>query len=341
MDDDSDGLQGPSSSLPIFQLAATASRAASGSSHAICYADSRPGDHSQGIQRLRGRWEAISNAAQASPARNSMRAAPQCDTIQAMQVFALRYPGTWINGLQNSHEAGVLLSLLEHHLADASLGLGLFEEALARPRSTPGWMRRQSTVQAIQRAMESQLPPNLTPEQRFAALDDIRETADLQARQQEWAAGILPDSYERQLLSIHAHTVAYALDDIDKKLGVLAGMSGVPGEVSAARDKYLAALPYLRQVRDSAHHTEDRARGLGSFDRPITLQPISNTFINAPGGSAIVLNFLNGNKLGYTSADGNLRELEITANSVAAAQVAIQGTLNAFSWRGPARGVPS
>jgi hypothetical protein len=255
-----------------------------------------------------------------------------------MQIFELRYPGTWIDGLQNGHQIQTMLYPLQEDLADAAIGLALFTEARARPPSGLGWMRRQSAVRVISEQMESALPQNLPFDQRFAALDSIRDNADLRAKRQEWAAGILPDGYERRLMAIHARTVVFALDDIDRKLEVLAEMSGVP-EVAAAHGRYLAALPNVRDVRNSAHHTEDRLRGLKTGGKPITLQPISNRLIHAPGGAIVVSSFID-NRFGFTSADGHYREVEVTADSVTFAQRAIQESINAFSWRGPARSIP-
>jgi len=257
-----------------------------------------------------------------------------------VQVFEIRWPGTWLDGTPSRDQVEPLLYQLENQLTDASVGLALFEEARSRPWPKPGWMRRQATAQVIAQAMESQLPGNLTPEQRFAAQRDIPDAADLEARRQEWAAGHMPEKYERRLPFIHAHTVVYALDSIGKVLRILAAINGVPAAVKAAHDAYLAALPDLIHVRNSAHHTEDRARGIDRRGHPIALQPVNNQMFNAPNG-LLGLSNLNGNILGYTANDGHYREIEISTKSVAAAQTAIQQTLDALSWRGPVRTVPS
>jgi hypothetical protein len=224
-------------------------------------------------------------------------------------------------------------------MADASVGLALFDEARSRARGQAGWTRRQPAAQAIARSMEHKVLQGMTPEQQFKALRDIPEAADLQARRQEWAAGQLPQEYENRLVFIHAHTVIYALDAIGKTLDKLTEMSNLPG-VAAARDGYRTALPDLVPVRDSAHHTEDRARGLDKKGHPLKLQPINNGMFNAAEGTALILSALNDDKLGYTTNDGHYGEIEVSINSVEAAQTAIQQTFDAFSWRGPAHTVP-
>jgi hypothetical protein len=201
-----------------------------------------------------------------------------------MEVFELRYPGTWLEG--NPEEMStveVLLTQLESQLADATIGLELFTEAWnTQLTRIPNWKQRQARRRQIAKAMERQLPHELSREQRWEAEKEINFfSADLQARREQWAAGLLPDSYEHRLPLIHAHTVVYALDAIGKILDILAKMELPPG-VTDARNGYRSALPHLVAVRDSAHHTEDRARGLGRNQKPLDLQPMNNGSINAP-----------------------------------------------------------
>ena len=48
----------------------------------------------------------------------------------------------------------------------------------------------------------------------------------------------------------------------------------------------------------------------------------------------IVVGNLFNNRLGYTAADGSLAELEVSAETLAAVQFAVQAVLDAFSWKG-------
>lgn len=257
-----------------------------------------------------------------------------------MQVFEIHYPGTWLRDTPDSHQLQILFLQLEGHLTGASVGLALFEQARAQPRTAPRQSQeRQLRAQAIERTLERQLPATLTPQERFSALRDISETADIQARRLEWAAGQPPESYKQRLPIIHAHTVVFALDNIGKTLEVLARIDGLPSGVATAQDGYRTDLPDLVKVRDSAHHTEDRARGLDRKGRPLVLQPVDNGVVSAPNGFVGLSNLFN-NRLGYTASDGHYCEVEVSAQSVAAGQTAIQRVLDAFSWRGPARTAP-
>jgi len=138
----------------------------------------------------------------------------------------------------------------------------------------------------------------------------------------------MPYGYTRRLPFIFAHTVVYALDAISKTIGVLAKTSGLPNsDIQKAYDDFKAALPNLLLVRNSAHHVEDRARGLGKGQVPLQTPFLS------------ISNLID-NRLNYTVEDGSQGEVEITKNSVEVAQQAIQQTFNALSWSGPSWDAP-
>ena len=198
-------------------------------------------------------------------AENQTSMAEHCGTIGFMQVFELHYPGTWLDGVPDGRQVYLLLLQLKGHLADAAVGLALFEGACAtrQRRSKPGGMQRQAAVQATVRAMEAQLSVNLTARQRIETSSDIYDGADLQVRRQEWASGPMPERYESRLPFIHAHTVLYALDAIGKILNVLAELSGLPAAIIAARDGYQTALPDVVHVRNSARQPVETSARLG------------------------------------------------------------------------------
>jgi hypothetical protein len=260
-----------------------------------------------------------------------------------MRVFELRYPGTWLDGLDPdlSHSTQSLLHVLDSHIADAAVGLALFDEAHnIEHRPTFGGHDRYEHVSALQAVLEAELPPDLTPEERWQQQSEIREIVDTRVRRAEWHAGRTPNGYTFRLPFIHAHTVLYALDGVSKALGVLKKTKGLPLGVGGAADEFATSLPSVVEIRNSAHHVEDRARQQNKGGKKIDLKPVQNSMIQAPGGGALILSSLNNNRLGYTLDDGYYGEVEISEASVAAAQSAVQRALDSFSWRGPSRTVP-
>jgi hypothetical protein len=205
----------------------------------------------------------------------------------AVQTFPLRYPGNMLDPdalpRDSYTQVNNLLKLLELHLADAAIGLHLFGH----------W----------------QLVPDLW------SSDEVEQV-------QGCAHGHADVAYSYRLACIHAHTVLYALDRIQKALNKLAEVPGVPARLAEVRDAYQQALPSVVPVRNSAHHREDRVMGVGGGNR--RLDP-SNLLITSKLGPT---------RLGYTLGDGSYGEIEISRESVGLAWAAVQYAIEAFSWQG-------
>ncbi len=95
-------------------------------------------------------------------------------------------------------------------------------------------------------------------------------------------------------------------------------------KIVAARDAFNAALPDLKPVRDSIEHAEDRMRGLDRNRQPMTLAPISNRMINAPGGGVLVGDALNDRHYGGTVDDGTYAEVEVSDDTLEVARASVQ-----------------
>jgi hypothetical protein len=204
-----------------------------------------------------------------------------------MQTFPLRYPGNLIDPdalpRDSYTQVSELLKLLELHLADAAVGLHLYGHRELVPDL---WSRDQ--------------------------VDHV----------QGCAHGHADVAYSYRLACIHAHTVLYALDGIQKALSKLAEIPGVPPRLAEVRDAYQEALPSVVEVRNSAHHREDRARSVGSRNRQLDPHNL------------LIIGQLGPRTLGYTLGDGSYGEVEISCESVALAWAAIQYAIEALPWWG-------
>jgi hypothetical protein len=127
-----------------------------------------------------------------------------------MKVFEVRYPGTFLD-CQDEH-AGMqvqgLLSNLETHLAEAALGLALFEQHYPSMWDDPGPRRRADAVRAIRDEMERALPPGHRP--TFLENVEISQAADLESRRREWLSGHLPHFYN----SVWGARTSYRASDL-------------------------------------------------------------------------------------------------------------------------------
>ena len=264
-----------------------------------------------------------------------------------IDIFPLRYPGSFLAGLpdEQSHRVSGLIHVLEGHLADGAMALALYTEARARaatppPRWDPAdpWHARRRELEA---AAEAQLPPHLSPAERWAARERIQADAEWEVTSARAAAGEVPREYMHRLPLLYAHAFLYALDGIIKTLAVLADEPGLSPNIAQASVALEQSLSSVRGVRDSAHHLEDRARGLDRHRRPLNLQPIMNNAINAPRGGVVALGNLNRDLLGYTTADGSHQEVEISKGTLHLAQQAIQQVIDSLQWRGHSSMVPT
>lgn len=251
------------------------------------------------------------------------------------------YPGTWIDHADRAWVSSIEVHLysLVSTIADAALALSMFEAGSGRRASRPGFARQERERQRrdeIESALRAELDPGGAKRER---LEEIRRIAEVEAKHEKWAAGVLPDSYEHRMPFLHARAFLFALDRLDRCLDALANSAQVPKAVAEAHNRLGKAIPHLRGVRNSVTHFEDRSRGLDQKGRRIALQPIENRMICAPSG-ALILEALNDRSFGSVMADGHYGEVEVSAATLQHAAECVQSVIDAFTWHGPVRHIP-
>jgi hypothetical protein len=260
-------------------------------------------------------------------------------------IAQLQYPGSWLEGGLSpvqAHTVQTLLFAAEAALADAALSLTLFEAVRASERDAVTWEQRRARARELRERVEGTQAEQLAKapaEQGWKALLDKREEIELQARQLGWTECDIPEAYQRRLPFLHARGFLFALDALANVLRALDEEAWAPAELAEVRKDWLAAFPQLQHVRNTAHHMEDRARGLGQNKKEIRLQPVHNQAVDAPGG-AMILDMLNNNNYGGTLGDGTYGEVEVSGSSLAEATALLQRAIDAFTWTGFRRDVP-
>jgi hypothetical protein len=251
----------------------------------------------------------------------------------------LIWPGNFIDHPDSdaAHSALLLLYALDSAFTEGVLALVYFGEAVNKSASQLGPDRWESDMaerrEAEEAAWQGRADPVFTSDWAAmrAAMDEKRIEGERELTRRRWALGELPRSVAHHLPFLYARAFLFALDSIEKLLNVLSE-SPVPTAAADAAGHLVAAVPGVRQVRDTAHHQEDRIRGLDRRGKPLDLKPIDSGGIHAPGG-ALVLNNLNGTRYGCTVEDGRFVEVEVTPASLIAARDAIQEVLDSVSWR--------
>jgi hypothetical protein len=140
------------------------------------------------------------------------------------------------------------------------------------------------------------------------------------------------DPYARRAPFLFARSFLFALDMIGKTLRGMGDEAGVPLGVKSASAWFSQQLPGLVQIRDSAHHADERAVG-EARRKPVQPKPIlGQGGIMAPGG-AHVMDHLTNSTYGCTSADGEFLQVDVTAATAEIARAAIQQAIDALPWR--------
>lgn len=138
-------------------------------------------------------------------------------------------------------------------------------------------------------------------------------------------------------IAIHARSFIYALDAFERSLNRLPGVLPMDDQrrasIKAVHAHFGKRLPYLRSIRDSAHHPEDRflrqARG-----RDVQPQPFHTNCMRGEGG-VWVMESLNSDNYGCMTETGDFREIPVTADTVLIVKDALLSTLAVFDWKGP------
>ena len=263
-----------------------------------------------------------------------------------MRVFEIRFPGTWLDyaDVQWAGRIAQFLRLLEDQFTDAVVALNLFEREQARLTGEfqdQEQERISEEEEQLQRTLEQGYLEELGADRFFRMYPAVLHCIELEMRRQRWESGQLPHEYQRRIIWIYAHAYVYALDSFKKVLGQLVEEPEVPPAIEIELQKFKAAFPHLKGIRDSAHHLENRGLGRDRYGNPLKLKPINNGIARAPGGGVLLLAILEGSKLRYTLGDGSHGELAISHENAAIAAETFQSVIIAFRWIGRPRLIPS
>lgn len=270
-----------------------------------------------------------------------------------MIVVEVHWPGSWIGGALDrdaAHRATSLLHMLETNLFVAAIALDHFQQNRhsgwpshsADPETRQAeWQQDNEERRRIEDALRAQLPADLLPEARWEAERALYEQARRVQQHQRWQSGVVPRQYLHNLPLMHARSFLISLDSIAQTLDQMIGEDWEADALGAVASTWEAKVPNVRAVRNTVAHESERALLRRQGGVPITLQPIDNAMVSAPGGGVLILNSLNGNRYGCTMADGHYGEVEVSVESLMATAELVQGTFDAFTWTGHERWSPS
>lgn len=254
-----------------------------------------------------------------------------------MIIFEITAPGTWLDYDDEdwAHNIQMQLESLKSHFFEANIALNLFMDAQLRPIPEPNyeeWINDSHRRTEIYLDIRQSYASN-DKSQEYS--EEIQYESEVRFKQEKWASGQIPREFKNRLPIIYARAFLYALDTFDKFLGILANEKNVPEGVKIFHEKMAESFPDLRYIRNTAHHPEDRMRGLGAGQKPLDLKPIETSFINAPAGGVIVLDNLDGSRYGCTLSTGHFSEIDVSPESMQRLQGILEAVLSLFKWCGP------
>jgi hypothetical protein len=147
-----------------------------------------------------------------------------------------------------------------------------------------------------------------------------------------WRNGELPRQLEDRKILIAARAFVFALDNFANHLRAVSRETGNP-RIDGLTDEFHATFPHLTEVRNTAHHPEDRARNLDRHQRPIELKAVDNYGILAPAGLNIA-DSLRGNQYYCTNEGGFAVHVEISIDSLTKVRNFILRAYACFEWAG-------
>lgn len=247
-------------------------------------------------------------------------------------VFEISVPGMVLlpGSVRDEHEIETLLSSTISSFYEANTALWLFTDAIEAKSRRSDARKSLDEIIDSENAQRKEIYDQLIEERgSFFGIHAETELIFKKRRLEEnvalWKEGKLPTEFESNLPLLYAHGFLFALDYIERFLSVLADNHDIPTKAQEAIIRISAELPQIRDIRNSAHHKEDRIRGLATSKKQIAFP--NNIH-------AIILSGLVNRTLTYTVASGHILGLDVTDETLRIVHVIIQDIINAFAWEG-------
>ena len=156
----------------------------------------------------------------------------------------------------------------------------------------------------------------------LVAFDLFKPFTAADVRRDPHGVPLAEDSVDSRRRFIYAKAFVYALDAARGFVQVVAAVSALPSATVAACDAFLRQFGYIRDIRNSLQHIEERIQAKGSFGKKLP-------------GPIIDLGSLNECRFGVTTGDGRHLEVEISEDFIGRFRLALSDVLWSLDWLGP------
>lgn len=260
-----------------------------------------------------------------------------------MFVAELRWGGTWLDGLDEDDRRAAcsLLQVLGHAVGDSAISLELFcraqdadaildDEIVAR--SDENRRHLMSRYQSLRAQME---------ESGWQVPEEAWELAALSVQREYYSAGRWPMDYVTAAPLLHGKSFMYSLERVRTTLRSMSKQSWAPAAIGPIYERFEAAFPDLKGLRDSCAHPEDRQLQRDQKGRRIRSKAVDNSFAEVGPGILWAVPGMHGSSTMHgTMASGHLGELAVTEETLRTALTIVQEVIDSFEWSGPVKWAP-
>lgn len=145
-------------------------------------------------------------------------------------------------------------------------------------------------------------------------IEDVRRDAE--------GTPLSEDRAELRRRFMYAKMFVYSLDATRAFVHVVSTVTGIPKLTADACEAFRQEFGYIRDIRNSLQHIEERAQAKGQFGRRLS-------------GPILDLGSLNERRFGITSGDGQHLEVEISEFVLRRVRSALLNVMWSFEWLGP------
>ncbi|MBO3270740.1 hypothetical protein [Hymenobacter defluvii] len=247
-------------------------------------------------------------------------------------------PGTSLIG-ESDTSISRLLQSLETTFLEANVAMNLFKKhqetystgAYTIEQSDKFWQRLEEVYPSFQRLGQ----------EKGLGGDKIDLNVREYVQQEQWDHGIAPRQFISSEIRIYANAFLFAFDSFYKALKILLECSARKNELAKPVAALETAFPDIVAIRNSAHHMEDRVRGLHGIHTKKSI-PLVETLLddNLISVKGVTVAAVIGTKYGNTLTDGRLAMIDVSEASMQKLQSIYQEVINCFEWSGTAYIVP-
>jgi len=237
-----------------------------------------------------------------------------------MELYAVYKPGR--RAKSQNRQLSWHVCDLEKHYVEAHLALSLFQAVCP---DTEGRAQRTAAYEAEAKVSVYGDLPAFYATTRAEALEGwYRVRQEVRDR-----GGDIGSILKTEPL-FHARSFLYCLDNFAKLLEVMTKELHAPAALDSAFRVLEAGFPNLVAIRNSAHHMEDRSRGLKTGGKPIF--PKTEEAIEGGRLRILMVDGLMGTNYSCTMADGELGQVDVSGRSLKVLQQVFQEVLDGFDW---------